>query len=69
MKTFIYENDLYVRCIPGKKLFNSTLIHEVVNRGDVFAVRLRDNRLTIIPGTAVVQHCDAEVTNIQPQLL
>jgi hypothetical protein len=52
---------MYIRTVPGKKLFSSTLIHEVVNRGDIFAVRLRDHCLTIIPGTAEVSHTELEV--------
>ena len=58
MKTFTYNNDLYIRCIPGKNLFKSTMVYEVVNRGDIFAVRVRDQMLTIIPGTASVEHSE-----------
>lgn len=53
-KAFIYKDKLYIRVIPGKRLFNSTMIHEVVNRGDIFAVRLEDMALTIIGGTEIV---------------
>ena len=56
MKTFTYKDELYIRCIPGKRLFQSTMIHSVVNRGDIFAVRVRDQVLTIIPGDAQVEH-------------
>lgn len=56
MLAFIYNNETYIRAIPVKKLFNSNLIHQVVNRGDVFAVKVSTNELTIIPGTAEVQH-------------
>lgn len=58
MKAFIYNGDAYIRCIPSKPLFRSNLIHEVVNRGDVFALRVKDQVLTIVPGTAEVQHFD-----------
>ena len=58
MKTFTYKNKLYIRCIPGKRLFQSTLVHEVVNRGDIFALRVRDQMLTIIPGDAEVEHSE-----------
>ena len=61
MKTFTYNNDLYIRCIPGKNLFKSTMVHEVVNRGDIFAVRVRDQMLTIIPGTAEVEHSELNI--------
>ena len=63
MKCFIYNNDLYIRCIPGKNLFKSTMVHEVVNRGDIFAVRVRDQMLTIVSGTAEVEHTEI---NLEP---
>ncbi len=58
MKTFLYNNELYIRCIPSKALFRSSMVHEVVNRGDIFALRVRDQVLTIIPGTAQVEHSE-----------
>jgi hypothetical protein len=61
MKTFTYQSKLYIRVIPTKRLFNSTTIHEVVNRGDIFAVRVEDSVLTIIPGTALVEHSQHEL--------
>jgi hypothetical protein len=64
MKTFTYNNDLYIRCIPGKNLFKSTLVHDVVNRGDVFAVRVRDQMLTIIPGDAQVIHSEHNILEV-----
>lgn len=60
MKAFYFENHLYIRTIPGKNLFKSTMIHQVVNRGDIFAVRISDGILTIIPGTAQVDHVEIE---------
>jgi tyrosine-protein phosphatase YwqE len=61
MKAFYYKNDLYIRVIPGKKLFQSTMVHEVVNRGDIFAVRASDSLLTIIPGNTVVEQIEMEL--------
>lgn len=58
LKTFIYQNELYVRLIPGKKMFHSTMVHEVVNRGDIFAMRVRDQQFTVIPGKAQVEHTE-----------
>lgn len=52
---FIYKDQEYLRVIPSKMLFRSTMVHEVVNRRDIFAVRLSDSVLTIIPGDAQVQ--------------
>jgi hypothetical protein len=34
------------------------MVHEVVNRGDIFAVRVKDAILTIIPGDAPVEHTE-----------
>lgn len=61
LKAFELDGTLYLRVIPGKKLFQSTMVHDVVNRGDIFAVRLEDSVLTIIPGTAKVTHVDLEL--------
>jgi hypothetical protein len=61
MKAFIYNGRTYLRIIPGKRLFQSTLVHEVVNRGDVFGVDIATSVFTIIPGTAQVTHIDLTV--------
>ena len=60
MKAFYYNDDLYIRCIPGKNLFRSTMVHDVVNRGDIFAVRVKDSVLTIVSGTAEVEHVEED---------
>lgn len=60
MKAFTFNGDLYIRCIPAKSLFHSTMVHEVVNRGDIFALRVSDQKLTVIPGLSVVEHCNFE---------
>lgn len=60
MKAFIFEGETYLRCVPVKSLFNSTLVHDVVNRGDIFALRLSDQRLTVIKGTSVVTHLELD---------
>jgi hypothetical protein len=59
MKAFRYNGVLYLRCIPAKSLFHSSMVHEVVNRGDVFALDVATQKLTIIPGTAQVEHLEA----------
>lgn len=56
MNAFIYNNRTYIRLIPGKRLFQSTMVHEVVNRGDVFAMDVETQVFTIIPGKASVEH-------------
>lgn len=50
------DGELYIRVIPSKSLFKSTMVHEVVNRGDVFAIRVKDSTLTIISGKLTVEH-------------
>jgi hypothetical protein len=69
MKAFYLNDELYLRVIPGKNLFKSTMVHEVVNRGDVFAVRIRDSQLTIIPGTAKVTHIDVPFQTTSGELI
>lgn len=70
MKAFRYNNELYLRAVPGKQLFRSTMVHEVVNRGDIFALRIRDQVLTVIPGTAAVEHLEMNPQFVvQPQTL
>ncbi len=54
-QAFTLDGKLYIKVTPSKRLFNSTMIHDVVNRGDIFAVRLEDQTLTIIPGTSQVE--------------
>lgn len=64
LKTFLHSGELYIRVIPSKKLFNSTLIHEVVNRGDVFALRVSDQQLTIVSGKSLVEHKEHSLTSL-----
>lgn len=61
MRAFIFQDELYIRTVPGKNLFKSSMVHEVVNRGDIFAIRVRDSLLTIIPGKAEVEHRSLEL--------
>ena len=68
MKTFTYNNELYIRCIPGKNLFKSTMVHDVVNRGDIFALRVSDQVMTIIPGAAAVVHSNHHVIATAAQM-
>jgi hypothetical protein len=55
-KIFKYNGEWYLRVIPAKTLFRSTMVHEVVNRGDVLAVRMSDSTLTVIRGSSQVEH-------------
>jgi len=56
LNTFTYNGQLYIRLVPGKRMFQSTMVHEVVNRGDIFAMRVSDQQFTVIPGGAFVIH-------------
>lgn len=68
LTSFYHNGELYIRCIPAKSLFNSTLVHEVVNRGDVFGLRVSDQKLTIISGKSLVEHTKVDVTkDLTPQ--
>lgn len=68
MKAFIFNQEVYIRAIPSKPLFHSTMVHEVVNRGDIFAVSLATQTLTIIPGTAKVEHIDLDIAYAEPEI-
>lgn len=61
MKSFYYKEELYIRLVPAKPLFQSTLVHEVVNRGDIFCMRVSDQKLTIVPGKSQVIHNECTV--------
>ena len=56
LTAFYFKDELYIRLVPSKRLFNSTLVHEVINRGDVFAMRVSDQQYTVVPGKAAVVH-------------
>lgn len=47
---FMKDGVEYIKVTPSKALFRSTMVHEVVTRGDIFAVDPRTNTLTILPG-------------------
>lgn len=65
LKAFTLNGEYYIRVVPSKSLFRSNLVHQVVNRGDVFAIRVRDSLLTIIPGTAEVSHYEVDLEHPQ----
>lgn len=48
-RVFVYNGVPYMRVTPVKRLFNSNMVHEVITRGDFFAVDLRSGLLTILP--------------------
>jgi hypothetical protein len=70
MKVIVRYSVPYLVCTPAKSLFSSTLIHEVVNRGDLFAVNLLDGTLTVLPGTiSAPEPVLAELAEIRKQLV
>lgn len=68
LNLIIFNDKLYMRVIPGKKLFQSNLVHSVVNRGDVFAVDMETGVLTILPGVAQVEHVKGVLLSVASQL-
>ena len=44
----------FMRIAPVKSLLHSTLIHEVLARGDVFAVDLTTGMFTVLPASTLV---------------
>lgn len=61
MKAFIYKGEVYLRCIPGKALFRSTMVHEVVNRGDIFAMNVNTQEFTVISGKTQCTQVEVEL--------
>jgi len=51
-KYFTYKGVVYMKVTPCKLLFHSTTIHEVVNRGDIFAINMETYVLTVVPRVA-----------------
>lgn len=54
VKGFIHAGEVYIYSYPSKALFNSNLIHDVIRRGDIFAVRVSTGNLIIFPGKTQV---------------
>jgi len=46
---FMYDGIPYIKIIPSKRLFNSTMVHEVITRGDIFCLNLLTNIFTVLP--------------------
>ena len=55
LDVFQYNGRHYLRCNPAKSLVQSTMVYEVLTRGDQFAVELATGKLTIIKGEEVVK--------------
>ena len=50
LKTIYLDGRNFVKVVPAKRLFNSTMIHEVCTRGDFFAVDIETGTLTVLAG-------------------
>lgn len=50
MQKFIFNDTEFLKITPAKRLFNSTLVHEVINRGDIFALNTSTGIFTVISG-------------------
>ena len=61
MQCFIYCGKIHTRIIPRKNLFKSTMIYEVVNRGDIFALCVDDMTFTIISGNFEPEFFNADL--------
>lgn len=46
--TFVLNNQAFMKVVPAKSLIRSTTIHDVVTRGDFFAVNLSTGELTVV---------------------
>jgi len=52
-KRYVFrDGTIYLVCRPVKTLFRSNMIHDVITRGDYFAVNIETGDLTIIKGDA-----------------
>lgn len=59
---FLLSGHMYMRVKPINFMLNSTLVQDVLGRGDVFVVRLDNGRLSAMSGdTIVTQLEDAEI--------
>jgi len=63
---FKYRDRFYLRIFPTKRLFNSTTVWEIVNRGDIFALDLETLQFTVIPGIANVEFFTLEMQVYKP---
>lgn len=64
MKAFIHNSHTYIRVIPSKYMMNSTMIYEMITRGDILAMDITDQKLVCIKGTESVQHIELNLLNV-----
>lgn len=66
MKAFVQSGKLYIRIIPSKFMMNSTMIYDIVTRGDILAVNVSDQKIYLFKGTDQVTHVEGEFSILQP---
>ena len=66
LKALHIDGRNYYKVIPAKRLFNSTMIHEVITRGDFFAVDLETGTLTILAGHLLASPSNTYELTLQP---
>lgn len=58
MKAFSHSGKLYIRIIPSKFMMNSTMIYDMVTRGDILAIDVNDQKIYCFRGTEKVIHLE-----------
>lgn len=53
MQEITYNGKRYYKVVPVKALFKSTMVHDVITRGDFFAVEVDTGALTILPKESI----------------
>ena len=66
LKALYIDGRNYCKVIPAKRLFNSTMVHEVITRGDFFAVDLETGTLTILAGHLLSHPSNTYALTLQP---
>ena len=65
---FIIGYITYMRIVPAKTLVRSTMVHEVLTRGDCFAVNMSNGQFTIFKFSTPVLPIDSALTITSKQL-
>lgn len=59
---FTFKNEIFMRVKPTGFLLNSSLIGDVINRGDIFVVNLSKGTVRAFQGDIEVQECDVQIS-------
>lgn len=55
------NSDVYKKVAPVKSLVRSTMVHEILTRGDCFVVSINTGLLTVISYNTPVTSCDVKL--------